>query len=205
MPIDFTCGTCGKTLRVPDESAGKKARCSNCQTVVAVPGGAPTAAPMPAAGSTFPPVKSPGDNVGATATPNPFAVPNVGPQYGSNMPHVSAGAIRADAVAPLKDAAFWMQLIGWVNIVVGVLCCLTIVGIVVAWVFIWQGICLKNSGDSLKAGLSDGNVHNACRNLKTYFTIIGVLMIIELVFTVLCFLFIIFFFVLGGAAAGGGF
>ena len=36
MPIQFSC-ECGKVLRLKDEAAGKKVRCSGCQTVQAVP------------------------------------------------------------------------------------------------------------------------------------------------------------------------
>lgn len=36
MPITFTCA-CGKTLRVPDTSAGKRAKCPACQAVVDIP------------------------------------------------------------------------------------------------------------------------------------------------------------------------
>jgi len=38
MPITFGC-ECGKQLRVPDESAGKRARCPECGEVVSVPAG----------------------------------------------------------------------------------------------------------------------------------------------------------------------
>lgn len=36
MPIAFDC-TCGKTLRVPDEAAGKRAKCPACGIVGLVP------------------------------------------------------------------------------------------------------------------------------------------------------------------------
>lgn len=36
MPIAFNCA-CGRTLRVPDASAGKRARCPVCSAVVTVP------------------------------------------------------------------------------------------------------------------------------------------------------------------------
>jgi hypothetical protein len=36
MPITFNC-TCGKTLRVPDETAGRRAKCPACNAVVNVP------------------------------------------------------------------------------------------------------------------------------------------------------------------------
>lgn len=36
MPISFNCA-CGKTLRVPDASAGRRAKCPSCGAVVEVP------------------------------------------------------------------------------------------------------------------------------------------------------------------------
>ena len=36
MPITFNC-PCGKMLRVPDENAGRRAKCPACNAVVAVP------------------------------------------------------------------------------------------------------------------------------------------------------------------------
>ncbi len=38
MPIDFDCD-CGKTLRVPDEHAGKRVKCPGCNGISFVPGG----------------------------------------------------------------------------------------------------------------------------------------------------------------------
>jgi hypothetical protein len=40
MPIDFVCA-CGRRLRVPDESAGKFARCPACRGLASVPGPKP--------------------------------------------------------------------------------------------------------------------------------------------------------------------
>ncbi|HUY91620.1 MAG TPA: DUF4190 domain-containing protein [Pirellulales bacterium] len=37
MPIEIACPQCQQMLRVPDEAAGKKARCPACQTIVDVP------------------------------------------------------------------------------------------------------------------------------------------------------------------------
>lgn len=39
MPIQATCPSCQKTLRVGDQHAGKKARCPHCQGVVEIPAG----------------------------------------------------------------------------------------------------------------------------------------------------------------------
>lgn len=46
MPIVFNC-TCGKTLRVPDASAGKRAKCPACNAVVPVPAPEPPPEPDP--------------------------------------------------------------------------------------------------------------------------------------------------------------
>jgi len=37
MPIEFLCTHCGKTLRVEDSAAGRKAKCPACSTTVDVP------------------------------------------------------------------------------------------------------------------------------------------------------------------------
>lgn len=36
MPI-FPCPACGKTVRAPDETAGKRARCPRCKAIIEVP------------------------------------------------------------------------------------------------------------------------------------------------------------------------
>ncbi len=38
MPVEFICPGCSRKLRTPDESAGKKAKCPQCGTIVDVPG-----------------------------------------------------------------------------------------------------------------------------------------------------------------------
>lgn len=71
MAIEFECKACLSTLRVPDENAGKKARCPSCQTIVMIPGVAPLrplddpygSAPSPA---STPPVKPFSNAAGGT-------------------------------------------------------------------------------------------------------------------------------------------
>jgi hypothetical protein len=36
-PIRFACPTCGKTVKVPAQFAGKRGKCPNCKGVVAIP------------------------------------------------------------------------------------------------------------------------------------------------------------------------
>ncbi len=38
MAIPVTCEACGKSLKVPDKLAGKKAKCPKCQEVIRIPG-----------------------------------------------------------------------------------------------------------------------------------------------------------------------
>ena len=52
MPIEFACDSCGKKLRVKDTAAGKRVRCSGCQTVLQVP--AASSAPASSAGAPAP-------------------------------------------------------------------------------------------------------------------------------------------------------
>lgn len=71
MAIEFPCPKCGRTLRVPDETAGRTAQCPACggqakipQPMVSQPS-APTSAPLP-------PYSPPSDPF---ASANPYAAP----------------------------------------------------------------------------------------------------------------------------------
>ena len=48
MAIEFNCKECGSVLRVPDEHAGKKARCPSCSSVLDIPSGGSGEAVSPA-------------------------------------------------------------------------------------------------------------------------------------------------------------
>lgn len=45
--IEFRCSGCGKAYSVPDNLAGRTARCKQCQTSLVVPSASPTVAPAP--------------------------------------------------------------------------------------------------------------------------------------------------------------
>lgn len=66
MPIEFRCTQCQKLLRVPDETAGRQAKCPACETVLTIPssasagtGQAPPVSPPPRDDSAFNPYQSP--------------------------------------------------------------------------------------------------------------------------------------------------
>lgn len=52
MPIEFPCPQCGRTLRTPDGSSGKRAKCPSCEMVTTIPEASAPAADNPFAGAT---------------------------------------------------------------------------------------------------------------------------------------------------------
>jgi phage FluMu protein Com len=114
MSIEFRCSQCDQLLRVPDDSAGKNARCPKCQALMIVPSAvaivqSPTDT-LPPAGSSAPeeraaqsePMSSPPPKEAAPSS-SPFALDNpfgdAGPRTKSTEPinpYASpAGAIDA--------------------------------------------------------------------------------------------------------------
>ena len=100
MPIEFRCQACNKLLRVPDGSAGKKAKCPDCQTVIQIPAASPPQSSPPQPPSLLdeeaipelePPIVrgpeaspfSPQGSDPLSATPNPFESPTAGGGYRS--------------------------------------------------------------------------------------------------------------------------
>ena len=114
MPIQFSCTNCNKQLRVADESAGKKAKCPQCQTVIQVPsataasGLAGSAAPTPVAP---PPIAPPFGNSPGDAATNPYSAPAAG------IPHAKKQASgMPTAVGPGEVIEYawnvWKQNLG---------------------------------------------------------------------------------------------
>ncbi len=88
MPIEFRCESCSKLLRTPDESAGKKAKCPQCGTVVDVPDGSSTAADESASSAFPPPAATPPSS--PAESPSPFAGLGDAPAASQN-PYASPG------------------------------------------------------------------------------------------------------------------
>lgn len=100
---------------------------------------------------------------------------------------------------PIARAAFWMKLVAVVSILGGAFSVLSIWGIVIAWIPIWQGILLWKAASRAQASLVDGSELTAeasLSSIKTYFTLMGVLMLLYIVFFVGM---IILVFAMGGA------
>ena len=97
MAIEFQCEHCNTTLRVPEEHAGKKAKCPKCQAVNLIQAGTKLAPPaIDSSGSSkspdsFPDLQTdagayfkPGSAAGAVSNPaNPYSPSNASPLGGT--------------------------------------------------------------------------------------------------------------------------
>src|SRR5690349_8270199 len=98
MPIVLDC-PCGKQLRVPENSAGRRARCPACGRVQRVPG-EKAAASLQAAGAARGP--SPGASESATLD---FPAPPAGPQPSTHQARRGANtpSLAGPSEAPTLD------------------------------------------------------------------------------------------------------
>ena len=95
-------------------------------------------------------------------------------------------------VEPLYRGKFWMQLLGVVSILYGVLSAITVVGLIVAWIPIWAGVVLMQAAGAASRAFEGSDAVEMARamaKLKTYFTIFGVLMLIGIILTVVAMIF----------------
>ena len=95
-------------------------------------------------------------------------------------------------IDPLVRAKFWMQLIGVMMIIYGVLTALSIVGIIIAWIPIWAGVVLMQAAGAVQRAHASGDpaeAGQAMGKLRVYFTIFGVLTLIGLVLMIVSLIF----------------
>ncbi len=164
MPIELKCPSCGQTLRVPDDAAGKHARCAQCQAVILVPtSDTPSPTPMdpPLGGTPQPPSPGPLQPV---STPqqdvNPFQSPTsesfqAKPNFGGFGPDMPVRPQPVDAGSVINRAfELWKENLG------------LLVGVMVAIMGINMGIgfvvgALQSSGNDalviLGVGLNLGS------------------------------------------------
>lgn len=90
MPIEFNCSDCQKLLKVPDESAGKKARCPECQSIQVVPVGFPAQTPIDPPAAGFPQSQ--------TQSSNPYSSPTIPSQKPYSNQENYDGTIRHQVI-----------------------------------------------------------------------------------------------------------
>ncbi|EQD45499.1 conserved hypothetical protein, membrane [mine drainage metagenome] len=111
-------------------------------------------------------------------------------------------ALVRDLSLPLASGRGWVKFVGIINIITGVLTALSIVGILWAWIPIWMGVLLMQSGGAIERAQMAGDesaLRMALDKLRVYFIIQGVLFIIGLV--VMALFFMLFFGALMAAIA----
>lgn len=229
MPIKFSCHNCGASLRVPEKHIGKKARCPKCDEKCVVPETSEGSRSASGLGSEFedlgslinqPMAAAPSSGVPTAGipaakpvAPPPMVSPAVAPPFAAGQspyaspvsarPAGSSGTI-ASVMQPLYEARTMMKIWGWMNFIIGILYCLTIVGAIGGWLFIWMGWLIKGAGESVTIGMETGDPQHfrlANERIATFFKIMGVLAIIGLAIMALYFVFLILAFVLMAASA----
>ena len=91
-----------------------------------------------------------------------------------------------EIATPLYGAKFWLKLVGVMMIIYGVLLAITVIGLIVAWLPVWMGVLLFQAAKATEAAHDaedEASLLTAMGKLKTYFTIMGVMTLIGLVFT----------------------
>jgi len=81
------------------------------------------------------------------------------------------------ALQPAHEAGGWLRFLGVVAIAAGALAAATIVGIIVAWLYVWIGVLLWQSADRAREAYLRRDpivLEQLMRKLKTLITIAGV-------------------------------
>ena len=97
-------------------------------------------------------------------------------------------AIVRELSAPLAAGKGWMKLLGVVFIIQGALAAITIIGIIVAWLPIWIGVLLMQSAGAIEQAQATGDevqFRRSMDKLRTYFLILGILLLISIALMVL--------------------
>jgi hypothetical protein len=86
--------------------------------------------------------------------------------------------------SPLYEVLNWMKFVGVSSIVSGVISIFSLFGIAFAWLPIWMGVLLykaANEVDLAHTTKDEQALKVALKNLKTYFVINGILLILSFV------------------------
>lgn len=101
MSIRFTCSQCSNFLSVPDEHAGKKARCPTCQEINTIPVATATLAANPDDSLPAPSAEIPPANPYAKPMePNPADSP-----YASPLPHAAQFGMPGGYLLPHRGGS----------------------------------------------------------------------------------------------------
>ncbi len=100
---------------------------------------------------------------------------------------------------PVYQSRGWMKFVGVLLIITGVFYALSIVGIIIAWLPIWMGIVLFQTGSSSEQAFFSGDKFSLLKSLnqiKLFFTIMGIMSLIGILLSVIA----VIMFIVGGFA-----
>lgn len=178
MAIEFSCSSCGTTLRVPDEHAGKQARCPKCQSLNVIQAG--IRQPDPFAGQPTAPPANPVQPPMGKPVSNPYAA-----SQGSVLPQ---GGVAGRAYQTAHRGSMILTL-G----ILSILCNMAAVPGILAWVMGKADLKQMDAGRMDPEGRGITQAGMIMGMIMTIFAIIGI------VITIIYFIFI--FLVILGAAA----
>ena len=119
----------------------------------------------------------------------------------SSSPPGASGDWFARLLVPAFETKGWLKLLGAAAIIAGGIQVLTVVGIIVAWLYIWVGILLWQAGERAEEATRTRNpaiLEQYLQKIKTIVLIAGVLTLVSIVIAIFS---IIALFALGGLAA----
>ncbi|HSH49014.1 MAG TPA: DUF5362 family protein, partial [Halomonas sp.] len=102
-------------------------------------------------------------------------------------PSPSSPFALRDIIEPLYRSRFWMQLLGVMLILTGVLTAISVIGLVVAWIPVWAGVALFQAAGAAKRGYenhSEDDIKQTMAKLRTYFLISGIMTLLYVLFMV---------------------
>lgn len=114
---------------------------------------------------------------------NPYQPPAAGNLAPAGLTGSNAGLVR-----PLYDVKGWLKLLGVLNIIIGVIYCITIIGAIFGWIPLLLGIKANKSSNELREGFEtsdESKVQSAIRNLATCIKMVGILTLIALIINVI--------------------
>jgi hypothetical protein len=92
-------------------------------------------------------------------------------------------ALVKEVSLPLYQSKGWLQLLAVIMILNGIVAAITIIGIIIAWLPIWLGVILFKAASSGENAYCSGDrmqLLHSLNNIKLYFLINGVLMLVLL-------------------------
>jgi hypothetical protein len=108
-------------------------------------------------------------------------------QSGTPAPESIQGLVQQISY-PLFECKGWMKLLGVMYIINGAMLVLSIIGIIIAWLPIWIGVLIFQSANAAEDAYYHGSEYDLVKSLsklKTFFIILGVLVLIGIIFIAL--------------------